>query len=219
MVFVRLIGLAIAAAMFLPGAAHAQFYLKSPNIAAPPMTGNEPGVLGDPFTGASPAVIRAAMVWNVRAALNVAALQCQFAPTLLTVPQYNAMIADHQRELKASYDTLVEYFRTRGKNAREGQQLLDRFNTRVYSGYSTVTAQLIFCQTANKLGAQALFQERGKLGELAAQHLGELRNSLRPGQEMQFPGLYYAQLPVLPSFGDQRCWRRDEYQPRRCGSR
>ena len=31
------------------------------------------------------------MVWNLRAALNVAALQCQFGPTLLTLPNYNAI--------------------------------------------------------------------------------------------------------------------------------
>lgn len=220
MVFVRVFGWAAAAMlMAMPGVAAAQFYLKSPSIASTPVTGNEPGILGDTMTGASPSVIRAAMVWNIRAALNVAALQCQFAPTLLTVPQYNAIIKDHERELKISYDTLADYFRRQGRNPREAQQLLDRFNTRVYSGFSTVSAQLIFCQTAHKIGAQALFQERGKLGELAAERLGELRNSLRPGQEMQFPYLYYAELPVLPPFADPRCWRGEEYQPRRCGSR
>ena len=37
---------------------------------------------------------RAALVWNMRAALNVAALQCQFEPTLLTVPNYKRMLRD-----------------------------------------------------------------------------------------------------------------------------
>ena len=60
---------------------------------------------GAPVTGTSPASaaaarrdagrVRAALVWNLRAALNVAALQCQFAPTLLTVDNYNAMLNDH----------------------------------------------------------------------------------------------------------------------------
>ncbi len=42
----------------------------------------------------------------MRAALNVAALQCQFEPMLTTVSNYNATLKDHEAELKGAFDTL-----------------------------------------------------------------------------------------------------------------
>src|SRR3546814_4087726 len=69
------------------------------------------------------------MVWTLRAAMNVAALQCEFEPTLLTRTNYNAMLKDHKAELAASIDTLLAYFvRTNGKNKRQGQSALDHFS-------------------------------------------------------------------------------------------
>ena len=63
--------------------ASAQFFLKSHDLSGTPVTGAEPGVL-PPMPGATPDERSAALVWQLRSALNVAALQCQFAPTLLT---------------------------------------------------------------------------------------------------------------------------------------
>ena len=64
--------------------ASAQFFLQSRDFSGAAVTGEESD-LGQALPGATSAEMRAALVWHMRAALNVAALQCQFEPTLLTV--------------------------------------------------------------------------------------------------------------------------------------
>lgn len=212
--------LAVAAGMLVSAPASAQFFLKSANLTGAPVTGTEPGMTGPALPGASGEELRAALVWNLRAALNVAALQCQFEPTLLTLPNYNAILKDHAVELRESYGTLEKYFTKTHKNAKAGQLELDRFGTRVYSSFSTVSAQLTFCQTSASIAQEALFTRRGKFGDLAQSRMRELRESLRPWGE-QFRGAPAAALPPLgriPAFGDKRCWKKDTYQARRCGA-
>src|SRR3954464_1583294 len=95
--------------------AQAQFFWSPPDLSTPPVTGAEPS-LGLNLLGATPEELNAGLVWNLRAALTVAALQCDFEPTLLTVSNYNAMIAHHNKELQQAFDTLGQYFqRTVGK--------------------------------------------------------------------------------------------------------
>ena len=63
------------------------------------------------------------LLWNLRAGLNVAALQCQFSPYLRTVANYNALLAHHNRELAAAYTALEGYFRR--VNGRTGPRQFD----------------------------------------------------------------------------------------------
>lgn len=212
----RLLLAASAAVLFAASPASAQFYFRGPDIASPRLTGNEPGVLGQAFPGATPAEVRAAMVWNLRAALNVAALQCQFAPTLLTLPNYNAIIKDHASELASSYATLTKYFMRTNKTPKAGQNALDQYGTRVYSSYSAVYSQLTFCETADDVSQQAVFAPRGTFGDVAEQRLGELRNSMTRWGEQQFPRVIYAAWMPYPAFGNDKCWRKGVYQPARC---
>lgn len=206
-----------AAALFSAAPASAQFYFKAPDISGPRITGEEPGVLVQPLPGATPAELRAAMVWNLRAALNVAALQCQFAPTLLTLPNYNTILKDHAAELNGAYATLTKYFMRTSKNPKAGQMALDQYGTRVYSSFSAVHAQLTFCQAAHSVSQQAVFAPRGGIGDVAAERLRELRNSLIRWGEQQFPSIYYAHVPAAePMFGNEKCWRKDVYAPQRC---
>ena len=130
-------GALLAAGLFAGSPASAQFFLKSYDFRGGPVTGLEPE-LGMPLPGATPAEVRAGLTWNLRAALNVAALQCDFAPTLLTVDQYNAMIKDHSVELKSAFDTLNAYFVRTAKTKAAGQSAFDRFGTRTYSAFATV---------------------------------------------------------------------------------
>jgi len=215
-----LVTLAAAAAFFGATPASAQFFFKSADLSGPSVTGAEPGMTGPELPQASPDELRAALVWNLRAALNVAALQCQFEPTLLTLNNYNALLQDHKHELKSSYDTLERYFVRNASNRREGVSELDKFGTRVYSGFSTVSAQLTFCQTAAAIAHDAIFTQPGGLGDLAKARMRELRNSLVPWGEQAFPPHQGAPiaLPRMPEFGNDRCWRRNgEYHERRCG--
>ncbi|HEX7851394.1 MAG TPA: hypothetical protein VF485_16815 [Sphingomonas sp.] len=218
MKIVRIVaGLSLAAGLFVGSPASAQFFLKSYDFSGGAVTGAEPE-MGMPMPGATPAEIRAALVWNLRAALNVAALQCDFAPMLLTVDNYNAMLRDHTAELKTSLDTVNGYFVRTAKTKAAGQTAFDRFGTRTYSAFATVAAQFGFCQTASKIGREAVFAPRGQLGDVATNYMRELRNSLIPYGEQQFPRAFYARTYLfLPDF-QPSCWRRDRYSASYCSS-
>jgi len=208
-----------AAALVGAAPASAQFYFKGPDVAGPRVTGEEPGILAQALPGATQTELRAAMVWNLRAALNVAALQCQFAKTLLTLPNYNTILKDHAVELNGSYGTLTKYFMRTNKTPKAGQMALDQYGTRVYSSFSAVHAQLTFCYTADDISQQVIFAPRGQFGEVAAERLRELRNSLTKWGEHQFPAFHYYYVPAsapVPLFSDVKCWRKEIYTPSRC---
>ncbi|UYY78980.1 hypothetical protein [Sphingomonas sp. R1] len=210
------------AALCISAPASAQFFFKPVDLSGPPVTGTEPGIIGPGLPGATPVELRAALLWNLRAALNVAALQCQFEPTLLTLDHYNALLEDHEVELKNSYDTLEKYFTKVAKTKKAGQTELDRFGTRVYSSFSTVSGQLSFCQTAASIGQDAVFAPRGKLADVAVARMGELRASLKAWGEQYFRtrrvAFVWPVLRPLPPFGDDKCWRKGEYDARKCGA-
>jgi hypothetical protein len=196
--------------------ASAQFFFQSRDLSGAPVVGNEPGI-GQPMPGATPAELRAGLVWTLRAAMNVAALQCEFEPTLLTRPNYNAMLGDHKEELAAAINTLRDYFtRVNGKNKREGQAALDHFSTILYSSFSTVSAQRIFCQTMSSIGRDVLYAPRGGLGDIAAARMRELHNSLTPWGEQRFSSRIWVGPPALPRF-DEACWDDEEWDFDRCG--
>ncbi|WP_176596668.1 MULTISPECIES: hypothetical protein [Sphingobium] len=205
------LGLAVLAAPLLTQPAAAQFFWSPPDFSTPPLTDAEAATaLGLP--GATPAEIKAGLVWNLRAALNVAALQCQFEPTLLSISNYNAMIAHHDAELDAAQATLLGYFqRTVGKG-KPGQMAADQYGTRIYSGYSTVQAQRGFCQAAALVGRQAIFAQRGTLNDVARGGLGSIKKSLILAGEQYYgdPGRSYSL--ALPSF-DPKCWKKGKMLP------
>ncbi|OAN57722.1 hypothetical protein [Sphingobium sp. TCM1] len=206
-----LFSLAIAIAPVAAQPAAAQFYWSPPDMSAPPLSDTTAATaLGLP--GATPAEIKAGLAWNMRAALNVAALQCQFEPTLLTVGNYNAMIAHHDAELDAAQATLLGYFqRTVGKG-RAGQSAADMYNTRIYSGYSTVQAQKGFCQEAAVVGRQAIFADRGTLNEVGRVGLPSIKKALVLAGEQFYGTPGYDYVVALPSF-DPKCWKKGVLQP------
>ena len=196
---------AATALLSLPSAASAALFWKAPDLRGAPVTGAEPGVITGPLTGATPAELRAALLWNLRAGLNVAALQCQFEPTLLTRNQYNAMLDNHRAELAQAYQTLTGYFTRTDKRA--GQTKLDQYGTRTYSSFSTVLGQLTFCETAGSIGREAIFAPKGQLHQVAERRMAELRKSLALAGEQQFSFYIPPYYPVLPPLADQ-CWDR-----------
>lgn len=198
--------------------ASAQFFLVEPDMTGTAVRGHETG-LGQELPGATEAELRAALVWNMRAALNVAALQCQFEPTLMTQTNYNVILTNHADELQKSYDTLTKYFARTGKTVKAGQTALDQFGTRTYSSFTTVSAQYGFCQTAAKIARDAIFAPRGSFYRIAEDRTRELRNSLVPSGEQRFPRglLYTRQAGTLPRF-DDLCWDKKGYWiVKKCG--
>ena len=217
MVGLRSLVLGMAAGMaFAAAPAQAQFFLKSKDISGAPVIGDEPGIV-QPMPGATPAEVSAGLVWNMRAALNVAALQCQFEPTMVTVSNYNAVLTDHKDELKKSFDTLTKYFMRVKKAPRAGQMALDQFGTRTYAAFSTVAAQLNFCETANSIGRDAVFAPRGKFVDVAKARSRELANSLVPWEDQTRVRYVFARTSLPPV--NPACWsKKGDWQAKKCGA-
>ncbi|WP_242096167.1 hypothetical protein [Sphingomonas sp. CROZ-RG-20F-R02-07] len=212
---------AISAALVMAttaNSASAQFFLQPHDMSGQPVRGDEADI-GLNMPGATAAEQRAAMIWTMRSALNVAALQCQFEPTLLVVSNYNALLTDHKDELKTAMDGVSKYYTRMAKTKKAGQDAFDQFNTRSYSAYATVNAQYNFCQTANSIGREAIFTPRGQLGALVEGRMRELRNSLTPWGEQRFPryiGRDTAQVK-LPRL-DAICWdKKANWVEKKCG--
>ena len=211
----------LAAAGMLAGVAapaSAQFYMKSRDLSGASVQGDEPGIM-QPLPGATPAELRAGLAWTMRAALNVAALQCDFQPTLTTVSNYNALLRDHKAELSGSWDTLGKYFtRVHGKSKLAGQNALGHYQTQTYSSFSTIAAQFTFCQTMSSIGRDAVFAPRGEFAALAEQRMREVRNSLTPWGEQALIRYAYADRSPLPRF-DPICWnKKAEWVTKKCGA-
>ena len=213
-----LAGMTAALGMAIAGPAPAQFFFSSHDMSGPPVRGDEAGV-GQPLPGATDDEIRASLVWNTRAALNVAALQCQFEPTLLSVPNYNAILYNHKDELKKSIDTLTRYFVRTAKTVKAGQDALDRFGTRTYSGFTTVGAQYGFCQTAAQIAEQAVYAPRGQFHKVAEQQMSALRNALVPWGEQRFPRRARIDGRMTLPRLDDICWnKKGMWVDRKCGA-
>jgi hypothetical protein len=188
--------------------ASAQFYWQPADTSGAVLAGYETG-MGPPLPGATMVEQKAAIVWNMRSALNVAALQCGFEPTLRTLENYNAILGNHTVEMTAAFNTLTSYFKRTNKTAAAGQKALDTYGTRVYSSFSTVQSQLEFCATAGRVGRIALFTPRGSFVTMAEEHLRAVRNSLiRTGEQKFRYGI--PRLVRMPNF-DNRCWKKNSY--------
>lgn len=189
---------AIAAGVVAAGLAitpaSAQLFIYAPDFSGPPVTGAEPGI-GLPLPGATADELRASLVWNLRAGLNVAALQCQFSPMLMTVRNYNELLRHQKAELEGTRKSLESYFKRNNRPAIAAARAFDQYTTRTYNGFSTLYGQLGFCQTAAQIGRAALGTPKGSLNTLASARMREFKNSLTPIGDRLF-GIHRLQLPV-----------------------
>lgn len=172
----------IASGLVLASAAPAgaQLLLYDPNFATGPIEPSDP-LVGIPIPGATPAEYRAHLIWNLRAGLNVAALQCQFSPYLRAVDNYNGILAHHARELASAYTALEGYFRR--VHGRTGPRRFDDYSTQTYNNFSTLQAQNGFCQAAAKIARTLLSARQGDFYTVGQQNLRELRASLTPAYD------------------------------------
>lgn len=211
----------VAASLALPAIlaatpASAQFFWQSPDFTGAPLQPGEAGI-GVPLPGATVAEERANWVWQLRAGLNVAELQCTFDKTLLAEDSYIGVLKNHAAELDYAYGQLKSYFARTTKNAKAAQNALDRWGTQTYSQFSTVQAQYGFCQTASRIGKPAQFAARGSLTLFAVEHLREMRNSLVPAGEQYFRASTARLGFAMPNF-DSKCWDRRGNYVAACGT-
>lgn len=175
----------------------------SPKKAAPepvPVYESRPGIhvpqaiLMKPLT---PAEAEANAVWNLRAGLNVAALQCQYSKFLATVRIYNDLLKHHSAELAAAQSTMVGHFKR--YDGIRALNSFDSYTTKTYNSYSTLDAQYAFCLSASEIGRGALFVAKGALGKFALAATPVLRVSLTP--VAQFNSLQQVDampIPLMP---------------------
>ncbi len=142
----------------------------------------------------TPAEAAANAVWNVRAGLNVAALQCQFSIYLRTVKNYNDFLKHHGDELVAAQQTMIGHFR-RTDSARAASSF-DQYTTRTYNSYSTLDAQYAFCDAAGRVGRQVLALPKGRLTGMALTLLPQVRQSLN--QQALSPALAIVPIDLMP---------------------
>jgi hypothetical protein len=196
--------------MGLSSSLSAQIYYQPPELSGPPLLTAEAGY-GTILAGATLSEQKAALVWNLRSGLNVAALQCGFEPTLRVLENYNSMLVNHREELQASYDLLMTYFKRTSKTAKLGQTAIDKFGTRNYSSFSAVSGQLAFCTIAARISNSAIFAPRGQLAQVAQDRLRELYNGVKTRKgEQQFPQIRFIRPLFLPRL-DERCWKKNKY--------
>jgi hypothetical protein len=196
--------------------AGAQLFITQPDFKPGPIEPSDP-LVGVPLPGASTAEYRASLLWNLRAGLNVAALQCQFSPYLRAVPNYNGILAHHSVELAAAYTVLNNYFK-RQLGPVKGQKAFDDYSTITYNQWSTLQAQMGFCHTASNIEKSALATPKGELINLAIKRMRELRNSQVPAYESSLVRFnpYSIRVPVIPPM-TSACWdKKGDYLLARC---
>ncbi len=198
--------------------AGAQLFLTDPGFQKGPIDGSDP-LVGLPIPGATAEEYRSHLLWNLRAGLNVAALQCQFAPYLRAVDNYNGFLAHHSKELAAAYSTLNGYFKRINGSTAKGQKAFDDYTTTTYNNFSTLQAQYGFCETATAIAKEALTRPKGELHLTAVGRMRELRASLvpAPGVRLVTYNPYDIQQPLLPPL-DEKCYTRKNQLKPRCAT-
>jgi hypothetical protein len=145
-----------------------------------------------PLKAPTPAEVEADAIWALRAALNVAALQCQYSSYLRTVNNYNEIVKYHARDFLNAQTILSRHFK-RVDGARSAKSF-DKYNTRTYNSFSTLDAQYAFCEKAAEAGRHILTIKPTKLGPEAAGLYRDLRASL---SEQETLALYQIR-PLTP---------------------
>lgn len=207
-------GFSFASTIF-PQAASAQMFLTQPDFRPGPIEGSDP-LVGVPIPGATAAEYRSHLLWNLRAGLNVAALQCQFSPYLRAVSNYNGILAHHSAELASAYTILNGYFKR--VHGAKGMRLFDDYSTMTYNNFSTLQAQYGFCQVATDIAKQALATPKGQLHAIAGRRMRELRNSLVAAYERRPTyNPYTIRLMAIPPLRAE-CWDKKNRLRRKCAN-
>ncbi len=129
-----------------------------------PMVGLD-GVRLTVNTGLSTAQI----VWNLRSALNVAALNCMTAEHGGVLANYVTFLDRYETKLSATNRALASEFR--GQYGPAYRDVQDSYMTRVYNYFALPPAQDRFCDTALAVSAEAVASEVVDLDVFAAQAL------------------------------------------------
>jgi hypothetical protein len=101
-------------------------------------------------------------LWNVRAGLNVAALNCRDPRHAGLVENYGAFLNNHKRELSDTNTRLGREYRAQHGSGYRNVQ--DAYMTKVYNYFALPPALSAFCDEALMLSGEAAATPRGALG-------------------------------------------------------
>lgn len=110
-----------------------------------------------------------ATLWHLRAALNVAALQCGKAGDPVEIA-YNAFLKTHKSALTAAHASVAKEYKAAHGN--DAQDAFDDAMTRLYNFYAQPPVRSGFCQTALPLVTEA--STSNDLAELAPRALAAI---------------------------------------------
>lgn len=161
-----------------------------------PVTDTVPGGMMTPkevrLRPTTPVEAEANAIWSTRAALNIAALQCQFSPYLATVRNYNEFLRQHADELERARITMVAHFKR--YDGTQAQNSFDHYTTQTYNSFSTLDAQYAFCDEAASAGRTTLDVRKGELRQRA----GGLRDSIRAALIPVSPLAFIRPAEIMP---------------------
>lgn len=141
----RLIGLAAACAVaFAAAPAEAQYMSQepqapgfaAPNLRLPPLDASGEFVTPNRDLSGHNAF------WNLRIALNVAAIGCRHQGSLQLISDYNNIISRHGNLIRAAEGTVI---------ARTGVAARDKMSTKLFNYFAQPPAQRDFCQVAGSI--------------------------------------------------------------------
>lgn len=105
------------------------------------------------------------LVWNLRSAFTVAALNCQGPAHAAILPRYKVFLTRHARALKAVYDGMDHDFRA--KYGRGGETLRDDYLTTLYNHYALPPTLNGFCDVVDKVMADSETVQPAGLADFA----------------------------------------------------
>ncbi len=109
-------------------------------------------------------------LWKLRSALNVAALQCQFDPSLKLIENYKLFLNSHKIILDEARSALT---------ARMGINAFDHYSTQQVNNFSSVDDQVIFCGKAAAAAAEANAAADSDLIKIAETRVPEMQIAVR----------------------------------------
>lgn len=131
-------------------------------------------LVGTIAAGPNAGLSNAGTLWNLRGALNVAALKCGGgAPD-----QYNAALKIHARSFRRAQKRLEREYRRRGGDWKDA---FDDAQTRLYNYASHPRGERAFCLAAQPVLAEIAQVPRGELTAFAAKSLISLDRALSGG--------------------------------------
>lgn len=104
-------------------------------------------------------------VWNLRAALNVAALNCQSAEHAEILPAYSLLLQRNKRSLARTNSAIEGEFRSRHGNV--WRDSFDDYMTQVYNYYALPPTQGEFCDTALAISREYILTDGNTLDAFA----------------------------------------------------